>query len=43
MNWVTRYFLKRYKRSLEAKMLTQEYDTKLSRNLECVQYLLDNV
>jgi len=41
MNWITRYFLKRYKRQLEKMIQTQEYDTEISRNLECVQYLLD--
>ncbi|MBT3368274.1 MAG: hypothetical protein HN416_14065, partial [Nitrospina sp.] len=41
MNWITRFFLERYKRRLELKILTHKYDTKISRNLECVQYLLD--
>ena len=42
MSWITRFFLNRYKRCLESKIVTQKYDTDISRNLECVQYLLDH-
>jgi hypothetical protein len=41
MTWLTRFVLKRWKRKLEAIVVTSRYETELSRKLDCVQYLLD--
>jgi len=41
MGWITKIILKRYRRKLESEILTQRYDTEVSRKLECVQHLLD--